>query len=1191
MKLVSSNSCPFNRYITVKNLTAIENARNSDDVIEPWDAIADMVCGTNKVEAKKALYFYLNGNKQEQLKGFSDLKQLVYQDEGKHFQIEGKKTTSSIDIRICTPLKHFNTRIDLHDDNVNLHNIDLSGATLEDTDLHGVRFDGANLSGARLAGANLCGASFCHADLTHATLENVELVGATFWNANLTNTKIAVRGPDVCGTRDPATPLNFKDQITDILLNVVHSMDTRYEATRLSLLNNLFQSLGQLYTPVMYQAVLDCWTENPACQAPPLSNLFSVYFSRYARFATIGLSDPNSAAREWMKVADWFDGTNQDDAQYQLFSLLAAESKQEVLDAFLRLKRLALEDRKRSFQIVAVPNSAMVNICTSVSGQPNVYRQIELSGLMMQNAPLSEINLCNTTLTDIDLENADLSYAELINVELNRVNFKGAKLTFAGITCIFPEWNNDNLNQYLDPASGQSGGALIATIESISDDYRDLKVAVMCDLMSSLERQLNLEFGTGNVTTVTSSAHDNLLNFCEAHPLYGNNQKISTYVKRCREFKQDVANRGCDVALLFWDFFNGGHRLISEDAKDRLYSFLTAQGDQAVLNAFAALKNLLRHSCYACTNEDSAEILLVVVNWNPKYNRKISSVRLQAPGVNFSYCELPFAALDNANLHGCDLGFTNLEYANLSNANMKEVNLIGANFRGANLAGATITCRLPERWDANQLYLYLNHLNNNNRSLLTAINSISDDYRALKLAMMHELIASLSETDVSSAHDILMDMWLGNPIYCQDKKITDYIFENMLRALATEANSRPLKALGDAELNLYLNYLEPSPADLDDKSTEQAKKAKHRFMMANNGFFIQLMMQSLTHENATIRSAAAKRYIDYLELPELAMAKHYLAQGGIQIDSLTANDADDTAFAFVNNNQTSILLLSKNAIVAMLQNDMNHDWANVVVFRDGSCIAAPDLNKLYADFNLFTAAYIDARNQNKFPRLLRVLDLDRSNVVPEVSITQTNYRALIEDAIGRSVSHVKLCDAADQNTLKQIFATYLKKEGQDDELQPVGNTPKREPNYLADVMIPAEIKCIADIPVVKDSHFDSIVKSFMLQGKTNTERSQTLLSLATVFAWLSSSRMFGISQESPIALRYYAAALMKKSWQLDSTVFGGVDNYTNWMSRLAGFPLVFECTEVLAVNFIKPYILQQDESFIAIFNAIKPPGL
>lgn len=106
---------------------------------------------------------------------------------------------------------------------------------------------------------------------------------------------------------------------------------------------------------------------------------------------------------------------------------------------------------------------------------------------------------------------------------------------------------------------------------------------------------------------------------------------------------------------------------------------------------------------------------------------------------------------------------------------------------------------------------------------------------------------------------------------------------------------------------------------------------------------------------------------------------------------------------------------------------------------------------------------------------------------------------------------------------------------------------------------------------------------FNLDLEDEKIKSQTLLSLATVFSRYSSSSVFGKEDESPQVLRDYAYALMSKENELNPEITEG--NFNDWKDRRFGLNNAFACTAVLSSIMIE----YAKYNFNEVISQITPP--
>ncbi|WP_334468757.1 pentapeptide repeat-containing protein [Arsenophonus sp. PmNCSU2021_1] len=127
----------------------------------------------------------------------------------------------------------------------------------------------------------------------------------------------------------------------------------------------------------------------------------------------------------------------------------------------------------------------------------------ELKNANLQNANLEmaclervdfrQTNLINANLNYEDLSCANLRCVDLSTVKLQGVNLNGADLTGANLDGVnlnyiaLPDWNNDSLDLYLSHINNDS--SLLTAIDSIDAKYNDKKIALVHQLINSLDKR------------------------------------------------------------------------------------------------------------------------------------------------------------------------------------------------------------------------------------------------------------------------------------------------------------------------------------------------------------------------------------------------------------------------------------------------------------------------------------------------------------------------------------------------------------------------------------------------------------------------------------------------------------------------------------------------------------------------------
>jgi uncharacterized protein YjbI with pentapeptide repeats len=554
----------------------------------------------------------------------------------------------------------------------------------------------------------------------------------------------------------------------------------------------------------------------------------------------------------------------------------------------------------------------------------------------------------------------------------------------------------------------------------------------------------------------------------------------------------------------------------------------------------------------------------------------VISCKLKLNNQQLVNTDLSKANLENANLENACLAASSFSGADLRGANMRNVDICAANFSGAKFNGTEpFTLKLP-RWNLARLDMELNHLNNPSGSILKAIDSIDDVYAGHKLNLMHQLIKSFKaqRVDTSSVNEALLDIWMKNPLYVNDEEIQHHIQLILFRKII-HAEKSALRVTGQQELQLLLNYIKKVPTEL-----------LTNFLLENNNFLVQLVMLC-TQDNCDddMKKQAIALYEIYLDLPELSNGKRDMEMNGGDI-----REKNDKGLAFVffkkNGDDSYHLLLDEKQMQKMLASASDVDWDIVYSLKNGEILRDQNLTETFSIFSLFNSAYQFHLNQHKLVNVLKVFSFDYINEGNDPGLLSKNYLPLIEDAFKVTTLYVRgagkpdkyvLTGKADQDTLKKIFRPLLSKE----------------------LSLPINDQVNAEARSISGEHGKAIITALSLSNATDAEKARGLFSLAAVVTKLSSAYFFGSEDNSPEAIREYAAGLMIKAHQLDPSVYGTSDriqrtNFTDWMKRLLGGKNengsdAFSCTAVLAGLMFDHANTQQDIE--KIMNAgIRPTG-
>jgi ankyrin repeat protein len=495
------------------------------------------------------------------------------------------------------------------------------------------------------------------------------------------------------------------------------------------------------------------------------------------------------------------------------------------------------------------------------------------------------------------------------------------------------------------------------------------------------------------------------------------------------------------------------------------------------------------------------------------------------------------------------------------------------------------------------------HIGNTSHcSLLTFINNMDDKYRNYKILMMSGVATLLMRLKIvpdGSLRASLMDIWMENPDYSGDPVIRGFIAAKIVPNLITSANKGKLIASANT-LPVLINAVQKAV----EAEGESPAHPKGRFMLTNNGFFVQLMAACTNHTDPVIKAAAEALYDQYLNLPELAQHKALLDLNVVSFDGIRGTvgsdgepsvpiDNVDAAYLFVHKKAGSAtydgLMLSKDDINAMQDKDKIFEWSNVQVLTEataGSGVAVAtagtfNARAIFSQFALFGTTFEIHSQQGVLGEFLTLLNLKFTNVENEDGYAfdldnnkaPTNSKSYLGDftsALSARRSDTKLTNLAHLKTLKNIFGRFFIE-------------PEPEPS-LEDGQTWSPQK----LPTLKPQHIREVLAVYGQAGDDAdpATKARTLFCLAAVIARLTSSTYFGAEGTSPDPIRHYAAALLQEAHRLSPGVCGA-ENYKDYLDKLLGFtPGLLTCTDILSNAMMGHAKLQPD--FRDILMKIKP---
>lgn len=514
-------------------------------------------------------------------------------------------------------------------------------------------------------------------------------------------------------------------------------------------------------------------------------------------------------------------------------------------------------------------------------------------------------------------------------------------------------------------------------------------------------------------------------------------------------------------------------------------------------------------------------------------------------GANLSRADLSSANLSGANLSGANLSAANLNRtilnkADLSSTNLSKVNLIGSGLNEANLdnilqeGGFIMMPQGRPKWDNRTLDLYLNHINNTESgSLLTMMDSIDEQYAAVKLHMARELMATLLEEQVKLSNVALplMDI-LSKPPYTDDTDIAAW----MSTVCETYLNDNGTRVM-------------PQNTGLFNLSVDLFARRPER-MLSLNGPFIQIVAQGMAENSLPeMKQKAADLYATYLRDERIKAYSDWedFGNGEGQPDW---DDRHAVNYILMSAQPATVsaMLLSPHDLESMLRPQPETQWDRFYLYSSPDNSLAmneyPPLNTLFAnEFPLFNTPYQFIEKSAKFVQLLKTLNLGDSLHKLFVSATEAKH------------SKTKLVSPEKENELRSIFEPKL--------------------TYSADLGRYS----------LTQAHYNEIINAYRLTSAPPSNKAKTLLCLAALFTKYSSSAFFGTETDSPQRLRNYAYALMEKGHNLDANIVKK-EHFALWTDKLLGLNNTFSCSAILSSDMVNHIRAR----FPDVLSGIMPPA-
>ncbi len=659
-------------------------------------------------------------------------------------------------------------------------------------------------------------------------------------------------------------------------------------------------------------------------------------------------------------------------------SILREFDKNEKVDASICImidnKTLVISERAGSVELSfdgennTLDNMTLKNFITRIKvdrvvnagsyGIPVPGRE-QLSNIDLQGADLSKANLTGASLAGVNLTGVNLTNANLTDVNLNFANLTGVNLT--GVNLI-----GANLT-----------GVSLAGFNLIGVNLTG------ANLMGTNLTGVNL---TGANLTNTNLTGANLTgaNLTGVNLAYADLKAANLTGVNLTGFNLTCANLtsvNLTYACLTGANLTGANLTAVNLTGANLTSVNLTSAN--LIGANLTGVNLAGASLTGANLTDANLTGVSLAGFN------LTGVSLM--GVNMEFAKLEGASLMGVSMINANLKFTNLKFtkligvsltgANLTGANLTGANLAGINLTGANLTGVslthtdlvgtnltdtTISLSLPNQWDEATLDKYLNHLSNGN-SLFMTINRIDESFLNVKIKLMHQIIGSINQTDIALSTFNKNFLSCLNQNYLNDNKIRKFLTKNIFKPTIIKANTESW-----IETNIHV-------CDAFLKIVESAHNFEN-FTTKNNGFFIQLILNSISSSHENIINKANSLYGRYLSLERI---KPYTQQEDFgDYGTHKVNWANKNACNCILVCGDKTIIISVDSLSKMLNppvDDIFVTWNRFFLYdEDGIKNTSPyDLEALFKEFKIFDIQYQLAKKKEKLVEVLNTITLTK----------------------------------------------------------------------------------------------------------------------------------------------------------------------------------------------------------------------
>ena len=545
----------------------------------------------------------------------------------------------------------------------------------------------------------------------------------------------------------------------------------------------------------------------------------------------------------------------------------------------------------------------------------------------------------------------------------------------------------------------------------------------------------------------------------------------------------------------------------------------------------------------------------------------------------FNYALLNLANFEEANLMSCrfigaDLSDTifksaNLNYVNFHMATIRRTDFRQANMINVNIIGDLNTANLEDTINFSLCIPHLDtdddildvfdHIHNENDiSILTTIDSVSDENVRLKLRLMEQLILKINRFPSELKERVTTQCRMAflnilnqesSPYFSSVtilRFIERYLLQNIFERL--NHNSCGKKVFKEMK-ELFIHIIRNNEDNRD-------------FYLSNTGFISQFIY-FLKHDGSEDEVYANIEDMYVKHFPEAVNKAYEILTLFGEYDDEEVPSLKDNMLLISQDEEHCLLVSYKYYEEFFLEIDSNYHSFEFFYFKALSeyeysdpILEDIDLKEIFRNIVLFQEKYFGQVSLNKIWNLLDEMNLGEHN-------------DFFKSIMNRRGTKIKIFNHhSSQEGLLSFFRPHL--------------IPLNDDEHAFDMKI-------------TDALHEKIAVIYDFENISPKKQSLVYICLAAIFIQLCSKEFMGTENLSPLALRYLSIGFVNKANEIDPMLLVSnlhnsstmVSHADDWRNRLAGTNGAFTCASIL-YSKVKQLVSEQDEN---IFKLIVPLAL